>query len=95
MTYSGVLSAIPVPRTLADSLMVSQIISANLICDILAITTIIAHSLGRIGCFNAGCCYGSETDNFFGVVFPTSSWIKDLLPGLPRHHFSVAANDSA
>lgn len=41
--------------------------------DILAITTIIAHSLGRIGCFNAGCCYGSETTNFFGIKFPTSN----------------------
>ena len=41
--------------------------------DILAITTIIAHSLGRIGCFNAGCCYGSETTNFFGIKFPNSN----------------------
>lgn len=41
--------------------------------DILAITTIIAHSLGRIGCFNAGCCYGSQTDSILGVVFPTSN----------------------
>tara|TARA_R110001583_G_scaffold109032_4_gene257704 strand:+ start:1225 stop:1866 length:642 start_codon:yes stop_codon:yes gene_type:complete len=40
--------------------------------DILAITTLIAHSLGRIGCFNAGCCYGSPTDNSFGMVFPTT-----------------------
>jgi len=41
--------------------------------DILAITTIIAHSLGRIGCFNAGCCYGTQTDSLLGVVFPTSN----------------------
>ncbi len=41
--------------------------------DILAITTIIAHSIGRIGCFNAGCCYGSSTNSFLGVVFPTSN----------------------
>jgi phosphatidylglycerol:prolipoprotein diacylglycerol transferase len=41
--------------------------------DILAITTIIAHSLGRIGCFNAGCCYGSETTSFFGITFPNSN----------------------
>ncbi|WP_299524579.1 prolipoprotein diacylglyceryl transferase [uncultured Lutibacter sp.] len=41
--------------------------------DILAITTIIAHSLGRIGCFNAGCCYGSETTSFFGNTFPNSN----------------------
>ena len=41
--------------------------------DILAITTIIVHSIGRIGCFNAGCCYGSPTNSLFGVVFPTSN----------------------
>lgn len=43
------------------------------ILDIMAITTVIAHSLGRIGCFNAGCCYGSETTSFFGVTFPNSN----------------------
>ncbi|MBO5883225.1 MAG: prolipoprotein diacylglyceryl transferase [Clostridia bacterium] len=31
----------------------------------------IAHGLGRIGCFFAGCCYGKETDSFLGVKFPT------------------------
>lgn len=41
--------------------------------DILAITTIIVHSLGRVGCFNAGCCYGSETDSSLGIVFPTTN----------------------
>lgn len=30
----------------------------------------IAHGLGRIGCFFAGCCYGKETDSFLGVKFP-------------------------
>ncbi len=41
--------------------------------DILAITTIIVHSIGRIGCFSAGCCYGSHTNSFFGLIFPTSN----------------------
>lgn len=27
------------------------------------------HVLGRFGCFSAGCCYGKETDHFWGVVF--------------------------
>ncbi|UMB60360.1 prolipoprotein diacylglyceryl transferase [Lutibacter sp. A80] len=40
--------------------------------DILAITTLIVHSIGRIGCFNAGCCYGAPTNNSFGMVFPTT-----------------------
>jgi len=40
--------------------------------DILGITTLIVHSIGRIGCFNAGCCYGSHTNSNFGIVFPTT-----------------------
>jgi phosphatidylglycerol:prolipoprotein diacylglycerol transferase len=30
----------------------------------------IAHGLGRIGCFFAGCCHGIETESFLGVYFP-------------------------
>ncbi len=30
----------------------------------------IAHAFGRIGCFFAGCCYGKETNSFWGVKFP-------------------------
>ncbi len=31
---------------------------------------VLAHAIGRIGCFLAGCCYGVPTDSFIGVVFP-------------------------
>ena len=41
--------------------------------DILAITTLIVHGIGRLGCFFAGCCYGKPTDYVFGVVFPLSN----------------------
>jgi phosphatidylglycerol:prolipoprotein diacylglycerol transferase len=37
--------------------------------DIMAITTCLVHMFGRIGCFLAGCCYGTETHSMFGVVF--------------------------
>jgi phosphatidylglycerol:prolipoprotein diacylglycerol transferase len=30
----------------------------------------IAHGLGRIGCFCAGCCYGAETTSPLGMTFP-------------------------
>jgi phosphatidylglycerol:prolipoprotein diacylglycerol transferase len=30
---------------------------------------LIAHGLGRIGCFMAGCCHGVQTDSFLGVQF--------------------------
>jgi phosphatidylglycerol:prolipoprotein diacylglycerol transferase len=31
---------------------------------------VLAHAIGRIGCFMAGCCFGVPTDSFLGVVFP-------------------------
>ena len=40
--------------------------------DILAITVLIVHAIGRIGCFFAGCCYGDTTNSSFGLVFPTT-----------------------
>lgn len=37
---------------------------------------LIAHCLGRIGCFLAGCCYGVESE--FGLFFPTLN--KTVIP---------------
>jgi phosphatidylglycerol:prolipoprotein diacylglycerol transferase len=37
--------------------------------DIMAIVTCIVHGFGRIGCFMAGCCYGTPAHGHFGVVF--------------------------
>ncbi len=44
--------------------------------DILAITTLIVHSIGRLGCFFGGCCYGKPTDSFTGIVFPKTHGVK-------------------
>lgn len=30
----------------------------------------LGHAIGRIGCFLAGCCYGTQTDLPIGVVYP-------------------------
>jgi len=37
--------------------------------DIIAITTLIVHFFGRLGCFFAGCCHGIPYDGVFSVVF--------------------------
>lgn len=37
--------------------------------DIFSSALALAHSIGRIGCFLAGCCHGRATDFFLGVVF--------------------------
>ena len=41
-------------------------------CDIAAPCLILGQSIGRIGCYFAGCCYGVETTNPALQVFPLS-----------------------
>lgn len=45
-------------------------------CDIAAPCLIIGQSIGRIGCYFAGCCYGVETLNPALQVFPLSVLIN-------------------
>lgn len=40
------------------------------VVDILAPYLALAHSIGRIGCFLNGCCYGKAACCFPGVIFP-------------------------
>lgn len=39
--------------------------------DAVVPTLPLAHAIGRIGCFCAGCCYGRVTDSWIGVCFPS------------------------
>ena len=43
------------------------------VLDILPIALVLGHSLGRVGCFLNGCCFGLETTGFLGVEFPATS----------------------
>ena len=45
--------------------------------DVMAITTCLVHMFGRIGCFMAGCCYGSETESIFAVIFSDPACIAE------------------
>ena len=47
--------------------------------NIMALPFCIAHFFGRLGCFMAGCCFGSPTNSIFGVTFPIES--------LPHNHY--------
>ncbi|OHD11869.1 MAG: hypothetical protein A2Y41_08325 [Spirochaetes bacterium GWB1_36_13] len=48
--------------------------------NILVPSLALAHAFGRIGCFFGGCCHGSATHSFLGVIFPQNS-PADLLYG--------------
>lgn len=41
---------------------------------------VLAHAIGRIGCFCAGCCFGIPTESMIGVIFPYGH-AHDLYPG--------------
>lgn len=48
----------------------------------------LAHGIGRIGCFLAGCCYGKITESFLGICFPVGSPVYyDLV-----HNFHLTPN---
>ncbi|RPI01891.1 MAG: prolipoprotein diacylglyceryl transferase [Ignavibacteriae bacterium] len=38
--------------------------------DIGGTVLLLAHALGRLGCFLAGCCYGIPTNSWMGITFP-------------------------
>jgi phosphatidylglycerol---prolipoprotein diacylglyceryl transferase len=38
-------------------------------CDAFAPGLALGHSIGRLGCFAAGCCYGKPTSHWWGVTF--------------------------
>lgn len=38
--------------------------------DVTAFSFMVAHSIGRLGCFLSGCCYGHYTDSMTGIMFP-------------------------
>ena len=52
--------------------------------DIIAITTLIVHFFGRIGCFFAGCCHGIPYDGIFSVIFTDEQCVAEPL-NTPLH----------
>lgn len=42
------------------------------ILDILVVTIPLFHSIARIGCFLAGCCFGKENQSCFSIEYTTS-----------------------
>jgi len=53
------------------------------IADLTAPSIAIGQSLGRLGCFSAGCCYGERTTAFCAVTFRDPNSLAPL--GVPLH----------
>lgn len=51
-----------------------------------------AQGFGRIGCFCAGCCYGRETDAWYGITFHTSKFAPNGVKLIPTQLISSAGD---
>lgn len=56
--------------------------------DIVLPSVAIAQGFGRIGCFLAGCCYGRETDCWYGIVFENSDFAPKGIKVIPTQLIS-------
>lgn len=54
--------------------------------DIFAPSLALAHAIGRMGCFFAGCCYGMAVSEGhpLGVIYPEDAMFRALRDGVPR-----------
>jgi phosphatidylglycerol---prolipoprotein diacylglyceryl transferase len=66
--YGGLIFSSAAGIIYAKRAKLSILDAADLIIPFLAL----GHSIGRIGCFLNGCCFGKPTDSIFGICFPHS-----------------------
>ncbi len=87
--YGSLLFAIP---TMLFFFRIHKLSSLGML-DIMAGTTCIVHGMGRIGCFMAGCCYGTPTEGVFAVTFIDPKCVAEPLhtPLHPTQLYSSTA----
>lgn len=77
--YGALLVGIPV----GFQVMRSKGLPPFRVWDILGTAFPLAHAISRVGCFAAGCCYGTPTDVPWAVTFPVD---HPFTPGgIPLH----------
>ncbi len=52
----------------------------------------LVQGLGRLGCFFAGCCYGRETDAWYGITFRNSKFAPNNVKLIPTQLISSAGD---
>lgn len=56
--------------------------------DLVVPAVALAQGFGRIGCFFAGCCYGRETEAWYGITFHASQFAPNGLKLIPTQLIS-------
>ncbi len=60
--------------------------------DLVMPAVALAQGLGRLGCFFAGCCYGRETDAWYGITFHNSKFAPNNVKLVPTQLISSAGD---
>lgn len=60
--------------------------------DLVMPAVAMAQGFGRIGCFCAGCCYGRETDAWYGITFTHSNFAPNGVSLIPTQLISSAGD---
>ncbi len=60
--------------------------------DLVMPAVALAQGIGRIGCFFAGCCYGRETDAWYGIIFRNSAYAPGGVKLIPTQIISSAGD---
>ena len=58
--------------------------------DVVLPSVALVQGFGRIGCFLAGCCYGRETDAWYGIAFTHSDFAPNDVKLIPTQLISSA-----
>ena len=66
VVYGGIITGV---LTIIGYCLIKKISVGDYI-DMIASFVPLNQAFGRVGCFLAGCCYGRETDAWYGVIFP-------------------------
>ncbi len=88
--YGGLIGVLLAVYLYAKHYKIDPLQYANILGPVIPFV----HSLGRIGCFLAGCCYGKEHHGFLSVSFPYNKWVEELneVPRYPVQLMESAAN---
>lgn len=60
--------------------------------DVVMPSVALAQGFGRLGCFFAGCCYGRETDAWYGITFTHSDFAPNGVKLIPTQLISSAGD---
>lgn len=88
VVYGGIIGGILAGGIYTKKKKVSFLAYFDLVMPAVAL----AQGFGRLGCFFAGCCYGRETDAWYGITFTHSDFAPNGVKLIPTQLISSAGD---